>query len=90
VSVDLGVDGSYEGYDRSSPMTTSVGKPLVVEALDLPRRLIAVGDGATDLAIKPVADMFAAFTGFVRRDPVVAGADVVLDSFDQLAELVLA
>jgi hypothetical protein len=26
----------------------------------------------------------------VRREPVVAGADVVLDSFEQLAELVLA
>jgi len=90
VSVSLGADGRYTGYDTTSPMTTSGGKLDVVEALRLPRRLVAVGDGATDLAIKPVADTFAAFTGFVRREPVVAGADVVLDSFDQLAELVLA
>ena len=47
-------------------------------------------DAASDLAIRPVADAFAAFTGFVRRESVVAGADTVLDSFDQLAELVLA
>ena len=90
VAVRLSGDGSYDGYDGSSPMTTSGGKQHVVEALRLPRRLVAVGDGATDLAIKPVADTFAAFTGFVRREPVVAGADVVLDSFEQLAELVLA
>ena len=71
-------------------MTTSEGKRSVVESLALPRRLLAVGDGATDLAIRPVADAFAAFTGFVHRDTIVAQADSVLDSFDQLAELVLA
>ena len=90
VGVRIGASGEYAGYDTTSPMTTSGGKQHVVDALRLPRRLVAVGDGATDLAIKPVADAFAAFTGFVRRDPVVAGADVVLDSFEQLAELVLA
>jgi phosphoserine phosphatase len=82
--------GAYETYDAHSPMTTADGKRGVVEALGLPRRLVAVGDGATDLAIKPVADAFVAFTGFVRREPVVAGADAVVESFDQLVELVLA
>jgi phosphoserine phosphatase len=90
VSVAVDVDGRYERYDESSPMTTSEGKRSVVASLGLPRRLVAVGDGATDLAIRPVADAFAAFIGFVRREPVVAGADAVLDTFDQLAELVLA
>ncbi|MEO6528493.1 MAG: HAD-IB family phosphatase [Gemmatimonadaceae bacterium] len=90
VGVRVDASGGYESYDSSSPMTTSEGKRAVVEALGLPRRLLAVGDGATDLAIRPVADAFAAFTGFVRRDGVVASADAVLDSFDQLAELVLA
>ena len=90
VGVTVDDDGRYESYDATSPMTTAEGKRSVVEALGLPRRLLAVGDGATDLAIRPVADAFAAFTGFVRRDTVVASADTVLDSFDQLAELVLA
>jgi phosphoserine phosphatase len=82
--------GQYESYDAHSPMTTADGKRGVVASLGLPRRLVAVGDGATDLAIKPVADAFVAFTGFVRREPVVAGADAVVNSFDQLVELVLA
>jgi phosphoserine phosphatase len=90
VSVAVGMDGQFQSYDESSPMTTSDGKRTLVASLGLPRRVLAVGDGATDLAIKPVADAFAAFTGFVRREPVVAGADTVLDSFDKLAELVLA
>ena len=90
VSVAVDADGRFVSYDESSPMTTSDGKRGVVESLALPRRLVAVGDGATDLAIRPAADAFAAFIGFVRREPVVAGADTVVQSFDQLAELVLA
>lgn len=83
-------DGDYDGYDRTSPMTTATGKRSVVEALALPPRVLAVGDGATDLAIRPVVEAFAAFTGFVRRDPVVQEADHVVSSFDQLLDLVLA
>jgi phosphoserine phosphatase len=90
VNVRVNGEGAYEAYDVRSPMTTSEGKRSVVESLGLPRRLLAVGDGATDLAIRPVADAFAAFTGFVCRDIIVAQADSVLDTFDQLAELVLA
>jgi len=90
VNVLVDNDGEYETYDAHSPMTTAEGKRSVVAALALPRRLVAVGDGATDLAIRPVADAFIAFTGYVRREPVVAGADAVVESFDQLVELVLA
>jgi len=90
VNVLVDDDGEYETYDAHSPMTTAEGKRTVVAALELPRRLVAVGDGATDLAIRPVVDAFVAFTGYVRREPVVAGADAVVESFDQLVELVLA
>ena len=52
--------------------------------------MLAVGDGNTDLAARKSVDAFAAFTGIVRRDPVVAEADHVLESFDQLTRLVLS
>ena len=90
VSLRFSPEGSYAGFDTTSPLATSEGKREIVAALALPRRVLAVGDGATDLAMKPAVDAFAAFVGFARREVVVAAADLTLDSFDQLAELVLA
>ncbi len=90
VPVHFTADGGYAGYDAASPLATAIGKRDVVESLALPPRILAVGDGATDLAIRPVVDAFAAFTGFVRRPAVVRDADLVVDSFDQLTDIVLA
>lgn len=83
--------GLYDGFDHRSPLTTQEGKATIVRTLGLPAPVLAVGDGSTDLAIRVAgaADAFAAFTGFTRRDPVVAAADHVVASFDELAALVL-
>ena len=89
VSVRFDAAGGYASYDADSPLTTAGGKREVVERLALPAPVLAVGDGATDLAMRPAVSAFAAFTGFVRRAAVVAGADLELTSFDQLAEAVL-
>jgi len=92
VVVDMG--GQYFAFDAGSPLTTQTGKREVATALlgagGLPRPALAVGDGATDVAMKGVADAFAAFTGVVRREPVVRDADLEIASFDQLLETVLA
>ena len=90
VSVRFDAAGEYEGFDTASPLATATGKRAVAESMRLPPRVLAVGDGATDLAIRPAVDAFAAFTGFVTRDPVVRSADFIIASFDQLVELVLA
>ena len=90
VSVRFAANGDYAGFDAASPLATAVGKRTVVEGLALPPRVLAVGDGATDLAIRPVVDAFAAYTGFVRREAVVQDADLVVETFDQLTDLVLA
>lgn len=90
VSIQFDEEGVFASYDVASPLATASGKRSVAESLELPRRVLALGDGATDLAMRPAVDAFAAFTGFVRRGPVVAQADFVLESFDQLVELVLA
>jgi phosphoserine phosphatase len=90
VDVRLDDEGGYAGFDVESPLATQAGKPVVVAALALPRPLLAVGDGATDAALRAVADAFVAYTGFARRDAVVAVADHQVSSFTQLLELVLA
>ena len=79
----------FLAHDDASPLARAGGKLAVLRDLALPARVLAVGDGATDVEMRPAADAFAAFTGFVARPAVVAAADGVLTSFDQLAELVL-
>ncbi|MHB1311729.1 MAG: HAD-IB family phosphatase [Gemmatimonadaceae bacterium] len=75
---------------RPSPLMTQTGKPLVVQSLHLPRPVLAVGDGSTDLAMRPAVQAFAAYIGFVRRDAVVARADFTFDSFAALVSHVLS
>jgi phosphoserine phosphatase len=89
VRVAFDEQGKYSGFDDVSPLTTSTGKALVVQRLYLPRPVLAVGDGITDLAARPASDAFAAFTGFTYRASVVRGADHELTSFDQLLKLVM-
>jgi phosphoserine phosphatase len=81
--------GQYAGFDRGSALASSKGKRVVVEHLRLPRPILAVGDGATDVEMKPVVDQFAAFTGFVRRHAVMREADVEVKSFEELLRLVI-
>ena len=93
VSIVLDTDGRYAGYDTSSPLATQVGKRAVVGALIdkrmLPRPVLAVGDGSTDIAMSLVADRFAAFTGFARRETVVRAAHLEIQSFRELVGVVL-
>lgn len=89
VSIRFDDRGNYAGFDTSSPLATQQGKAEVVRGLALGAPVLGVGDGATDLAARPSLAAFAAFTGFVRREPVVRDADFTIESFAQLEALVL-
>jgi phosphoserine phosphatase len=89
VSVFFGRDGEYTGFDERSPLTRQNGKRTTVKEMDLRRPVLAVGDGMTDCEIRSVVDSFAAFTGFMKRDPVIERADYVIENFGQLRTLVL-
>lgn len=88
VDVDFDAGGRYAGL-IPSPLTNQTGKEAVVRTLGLPRRILAVGDGATDLAMRPAVDAFAAFVAFVRRPAVVEKADLVVSTFGELSRVVL-
>jgi HAD superfamily phosphoserine phosphatase-like hydrolase len=90
VDIRLDTGGAYIEFDPSSPLTTSMGKHTLLATLSVPRPLLMVGDGATDLATRGAVDSFAAFTGFVSREKVVREADVVIPSFAELASFVLS
>lgn len=81
--------GEYDGYDSSSALWRSGGKPTVVASIASGSEMVAVGDGMTDADLKPVVAKFVAFTGFARNDRVVACADDVISSFVELPPLVL-
>ena len=90
VSIHFAADGSYEGFDATSPLTRKNGKPELVHALAVPRPLLAIGDGITDLEIKTAgeADLFAAFAGFIRRPAICAQADRTITSMADVLPLV--
>jgi phosphoserine phosphatase len=80
VDVYFGADGGYSGFDMSSPLAASEGKLKVVEswADRVPRPIMLVGDGATDLEALPAVDAFVAFAGVAFRPAVVEAANAVI------------
>ncbi len=91
VDVHFAEDGSYAGFDAASPLTRSDGKAAVLRGWlpELVAPVLMVGDGVTDLEARPPADMFAAFTGVVARERVVAAADFVAATMEDIGRLVL-
>jgi phosphoserine phosphatase len=71
---------TYLDYNEG-PLTVSSGKPAIIESLAKGKhgRRLMVGDGASDLATKPVVDLFVGFGGVVARDKVKNGADVFVN-----------
>lgn len=89
VSVFFDEHGEYAGFDEGSLLTRQSGKRIIVGQMDLKGPILAVGDGMTDCEIKSVVQGFAAFTGFTRREAVIAQADYIIENFDQLRNLIL-
>ncbi|HET7230592.1 MAG TPA: HAD-IB family phosphatase [Longimicrobium sp.] len=78
VGIEFGADGAYRGFESTSPLTRNGGKPGLIEAWNLPRPSLLVGDGHTDLEARPVVDAFVAYMGVVWRPHVAENADVLL------------
>ncbi|HUR00104.1 MAG TPA: HAD-IB family phosphatase [Gemmatimonadaceae bacterium] len=89
VSIRFGENGEYNGFDEQSALVRQNGKRKVVKQLQLKGPTLAVGDGMTDCEIRPAVDGFAAYTGFIRRAPVIKQADYVIEDFRELRELIL-
>ncbi|MCA0457338.1 MAG: HAD-IB family phosphatase [Chloroflexi bacterium] len=78
---------TYLDYNEG-PLTVSSGKPAIIQSLAAGKhgRRLMVGDGASDLATRPVVDLFVGFGGVVKRDKVVNGSDVFV-SVNSLAPI---
>jgi len=78
VGISFHDDGSYAGFDASSPLAASGGKRRAIAEWHVDRPAMMVGDGNTDLEARPVVDLFVAFAGVIERPSVVSAADVVV------------
>jgi D-3-phosphoglycerate dehydrogenase len=85
---EFDASGMIVGYDKTRPLGQAGGKVRQVEALNLPRPIIVIGDGFTDYEIRAAgaADEFWAFCENVNRPSVAEKADRVLLSFDEVAD----
>ena len=82
--------GRYDGYDSAHPCTMQLGKLKVIAALRPAPPTLLIGDGMTDAEVRPAVDAFAAYTGAVRRENIVALADFELASFSGLFDHITA
>lgn len=78
-------EGRVTGVDQDNPLAHAGGKSVAVKAQNFPRPVVIIGDGWTDAEVRlsGAADRFHAFTEIVRRDRVLAAADVVSPSMDE-------
>jgi phosphoserine phosphatase len=77
---------------ENSPLTISSGKPEIIRQLagKTPGRRLMVGDGTSDLATRPVVDLFVGFGGVVAREKVIGGADAFVHRLSLAPVLPLA
>lgn len=80
-------DGSLD-VDRSNPLATDGGKVEAVRRLKLDGPAIAIGDGASDLALAAsgVCEQFYAYVESVRRPDVLEQADQVVPNLEAVLE----
>lgn len=90
VTLAANANGQWLELDGDQPLATQRGKPLVLSQLTMARPAVMIGDGATDAAARGVVDQFIAYTGVVRRGPVVAAADAEATDFLCLYSLLFA
>ena len=78
--------GAIIGVDSTNPLSSDGGKVTLLRQLDLNGDVYVIGDGYTDYEIRQagLAKRFYAFTENVARPEVIARADRILTSFDDL------
>ncbi|XP_020380200.1 phosphoserine phosphatase isoform X1 [Rhincodon typus] len=82
-------NGDYAGFDETQPTAESGGKGRIIARLKEERgfkKVVMIGDGATDLEAWPPADAFIGFGGNVVRQQVKEKAKWFVTSFKEIIE----
>ncbi len=74
------------GVDQANPLSRDGGKVEAVRGLNLPGEVVMIGDGWTDYEVREAgaADRFYAYVETATRPRVMAAADQVAASFDEV------
>lgn len=83
VELKYAQDGQYLGYEDPHGLARSGGKVRVLNQLraqHTPKKLVMIGDGATDLESVSVVDLFIGYGGVATREGVAASSPVYIDS----------
>lgn len=88
--LELDRKGAILYVNNESPLAHEGGKPKILESLNLEREIVMIGDGYTDFETADfgAANWFFGYAEFARRERVLAQADEVLQSFDELDALI--
>ncbi|XP_068010773.1 phosphoserine phosphatase [Melanerpes formicivorus] len=80
-------NGEYAGFDETQPTSESGGKGKVITHLKEQfnfKKVVMIGDGATDMEACPPGDCFIGFGGNVIRKQVKEKAKWYITHFDEL------
>lgn len=89
VQLEFDAAGNYAGF-TPHPASRQGGKPEVVRRLRAemrPARVVAVGDGASDLEMRDEVDVFVGFGRYAERAAVKAGAHRFAYRLDEIVPL---
>lgn len=93
VPLEFDSEDRYAGYGTDYPTTRNGGKPEIIrqwrEAL-LPKAVVMVGDGVSDLETRDEVDLFVGFGGVVSREAVRQNADAWIESMAEFANVSLS
>jgi phosphoserine phosphatase len=83
VGIQFNTDGSYKGFDESSPLARSGGKGEVCkQLLNGKQSLVLIGDGKTDMEAKQPGVTVIGYGGVCNRAIVKELADQFVDDAD--------
>mmetsp|Transcript_20985 Transcript_20985/g.52056 ORF Transcript_20985/g.52056 Transcript_20985/m.52056 type:complete len:355 (+) Transcript_20985:145-1209(+) len=92
IHFEYGSEGKYAGFCSDEPTSQDMGKPKALEGIQKEhpsyKKIVMVGDGATDAQAKPPAKAFIGFGGVIEREPVKKQADWFVTSFDDMTQIV--
>lgn len=79
-------DGVVTGFDEANPLAQAGGKVKLIKSLNLPGKIIVIGDGYTDYEIRQsgLAETFYLFTENIERASLISKADHVVGSLDEI------